>query len=112
MLQFRLKTKMKEEILMNIYVGNLSYDATDDDVQQAFERFGQVESVSVICDQYDGRSKGFGFVEMLQNDEAQQAISELDGSELMGRTLKVNEARQREKRNQGRGSQRGGYNSG
>jgi RNA recognition motif-containing protein len=96
---------------MNIYVGNLSYDTTEDDVQQTFERFGQVESVSVIRDQYDGRSKGFGFVEMQQSDEAQQAISELDGSELMGRTLKVNEARQREKRNQGRGRQRGGYNS-
>lgn len=75
---------------MNIYVGNLSYDATEHDVQQAFERFGQVESVSVISNPYDGRSKGFGFVEMPQSDEAQQAISELHDSELMGRTLKVN----------------------
>ena len=75
---------------MNIYVGNLSYDTTKHDVQQAFERFGQVESVSVISNPYDGRSKGFGFVEMPQSDEAQQAISELDNSELMGRTLKVN----------------------
>jgi RNA recognition motif-containing protein len=94
---------------MNIYVGNLSYNATDDDVLKVFEKSGTVESVNVIRDSYDGRSKGFGFVEMPKDDEGQKAIQELDGSEFMGRTLKVNEARQKPKRNQSRERQRGGF---
>ncbi len=96
---------------MNIYVGNLSYDATDDELQKAFEKSGTVESVNVIRDTYDGRSKGFGFVEMPNQDEGKKAIQELDGTDFMGRTLKVNEARPKPKRNQSRDRQRGGFNS-
>ena len=94
---------------MNIYVGNLSYETTEEDLQQAFEGFGQVESVNVIKDKYSGRSKGFGFVEMPAKDEAQSAINELNDTELKGRTLKVNEARPRSESRGGRGGgSRGG----
>jgi RNA recognition motif-containing protein len=80
---------------MNIYVGNMSYDVTEADLQAAFEAFGAVASVSIIKDQYSGQSKGFGFVEMPSTSEAQAAITGLNGKELMGRTLNVNEARPR-----------------
>jgi len=80
---------------MNIYVGNLSFDVTEEDVRQAFAPFGQISSVRVITDRDTGRSKGFGFVEMPDNAEAQSAISGLNGKELQGRSLKVNEARPR-----------------
>lgn len=81
---------------MNIYVGNLSYDVTDADLQNAFSRFGQVTSAKVIADQYSGRSKGFGFVEMSSADESRAAIAELNGTELLGRSITVNEARPRQ----------------
>src|SRR5919108_2412688 len=87
---------MTREAWMNIYVGNMSYDVTEADLQAAFEAFGAVASVSIITDQYSGQSKGFGFVEMPSASEAQAAISGLHGKELMGRTLTVNEARPRE----------------
>jgi RNA recognition motif-containing protein len=90
---------------MNIYVGNLSYEVTEEDLKQAFEAFGQVESVRIIKDNYSGRSKGFGFVEMPGRAEAQPAINDLNGKELKGRTLNVNEARPR---SEGRGGGRGG----
>jgi RNA recognition motif-containing protein len=93
---------------MNIYIGNLSYEVTEEDLKQAFEGFGQVETVKVIKDNYTGRSKGFGFVEMSAKDEAQSAINELNDTELKGRTLKVNEARPR---TESRGD-RGGYGGG
>ena len=80
---------------MNIYVGNLSYEVTEEDLRQAFEQSGQVESVSIINDKYSGRSKGFGFVEMPSNVEGQGAIEDLNGKELKGRELNVNEARPR-----------------
>ncbi|MBA7689773.1 hypothetical protein ES703_98284 [subsurface metagenome] len=80
---------------MNIYVGNLSFDVTEEDLRQAFDPFGQISSVRVITDRDTGRSKGFGFVEMPNNAEAQSAISGLNGKELQGRSLKVNEARPR-----------------
>ena len=80
---------------MNIYVGNLSYDATEDDLRKAFEDFGSVDSVKIITDRYTGRSKGFGFVEMTNDDEAKTAISDLNDKEFKGRNLKVNEARPR-----------------
>ena len=83
---------------MNIYVGNLSYNATEDELRQAFENFGQVESVKIITDKYSGRSKGFGFIEMPYEDEAKAAIADLNGKEFIGRTLKVNEARPRRER--------------
>jgi RNA recognition motif-containing protein len=81
---------------MNIYVGNLSYDVTETDLQEAFETFGAVASVSIIKDQFSGQSKGFGFVEMPSASEAQAAIAGLHGKDLLGRTLNVNEARPRE----------------
>ena len=80
---------------MNIYVGNLSFETSDEDLRQAFEAFGQVDSASVIKDKFSDQSRGFGFVEMPTNDEAKAALSGLDGSDLKGRNLKVNEARPR-----------------
>jgi RNA recognition motif-containing protein len=80
---------------MNIYVGNLSHDATDSDLQKAFEAFGKVTSVNLIKDKYSGQSRGFGFVEMADNGEAQAAIAAMNGKEFMGRALNVNEARPR-----------------
>ncbi|MBE9481350.1 MAG: RNA-binding protein [Bacteroidetes bacterium] len=92
---------------MNIYVGNLSYEATEEDVRLAFEPFGQVESAIIIKDKYSGRSKGFGFVEMPSKAEAQSAIDGLNGTELKEKTLNVNEARPRTE-NRGGGGGRGG----
>ena len=93
---------------MNIYVGNLSYEVTEEDLKQAFEAFGQVESVNIIKDKFSGRSKGFGFVEMPDKANAQSAINELNGKELKGRTLNVNEARPRTESRGGRGGYGGG----
>ena len=80
---------------MNIYVGNLSREVTKDDLLEAFEEFGQVESVKIITDRVSGESRGFGFVEMPAEAEAQSAINGLNGKELKGETLTVNEARPR-----------------
>jgi RNA recognition motif-containing protein len=99
---------------MNIYVGNISYDVTEADLQAAFEAFGTVASVSIIKDQYSGQSKGFGFVEMPAAAEAQAAITGLNGKALLGRTVHVNEARPRaegsrpERRSGGFGGGHGG----
>ena len=92
---------------MNIYVGSLSYEVTEEDLQQAFEAFGQVESVKIIRDKFSGESKGFGFVEMPARAEAESAIMGLKGKELKGRALNVNEARPRSERRPGGGG-RGG----
>jgi RNA recognition motif-containing protein len=92
---------------MNIYVGNLSYEVTEEDLQKAFEGFGQIESVKIIKDTYTGRSKGFGFVEMSNNADAQSAINDLNDKELKGRAIKVNAARPRTE-NRGRGGGFGG----
>ena len=83
---------------MRIYVGNLAYETTDGDLETAFEPFGTVESAQVIIDRMSGRSKGFGFVEMPSQSEAEAAISGLNGQEKLGRTLTVNEARPRPER--------------
>ena len=91
---------------MNIYVGNLLREATEDDLRQAFEAFGQVTSANIIKDKYTDDSRGFGFVEMPDQQEAKSAISGLDGKDLKGRTLKVNEARPREDRRGGFGGNR------
>ena len=91
---------------MNIYVGNLLREATEDDLRQAFEAFGQVTSVKIITDKYTGDPRGFGFVEMANHQEAKSAISELDGKDLKGRTLKVNEARPRDDRRGGFGGKK------
>jgi RNA recognition motif-containing protein len=92
---------------MNIYVGNLSYEATEEDLRQAFEALGQVESVKIIKDRYSGASRGFGFVEMPAKAEAQSAIDGLNGKELKGQRLTVSEARPRSER-PGGGGRRGG----
>ena len=92
---------------MNIYVGNLSYEVTEEDLRQAFGAFGQVESINIIKDKYSGESKGFGFVEMPDKAEAQSAIEGLNGKELKGRALKVSEARPRSEGRRG-GESRGG----
>ncbi|MFP4500844.1 MAG: RNA recognition motif domain-containing protein [Candidatus Hydrogenedentota bacterium] len=99
---------------MNIYVGNLSYSTDDDQLNQAFAEFGEVTSAKVIMDRESGRSRGFGFVEMPNQQEGQEAINQLDGKDLDGRTLKVNEARPREDRGGGGGGGRGrgGYGGG
>jgi RNA recognition motif-containing protein len=97
---------------MNIYVGNLSYEVTEEDLQNAFEGFGQVESVRIIKDNDSGRSKGFGFVEMSNNANAQSAIKDLNDKELKGRTLKVNTARPRTEKRGGRGGYGGGSRGG
>ena len=93
---------------MNIYVGNLSYEVNEKDLQEAFEAFGQVESGRIIKDKYSGESKGFGFVEMPSKAEGQSAIDGLNGKELKGRTLNVNEARPRTESRGGRGGYGGG----
>jgi len=80
---------------MNIYVGNLSRETTEDELRQAFEAFGQVTSVNIIKDRYSGESRGFGFVEMATKSEAEAAINGLNGTSLGERTLSVNEARPR-----------------
>jgi len=80
---------------MNIYVGNLSYEATDVTIREAFESFGAVTSARVIKDKYSGQSRGFGFVEMPAQSQAQTAIKSLNGKELLGKAISVNEARAR-----------------
>jgi len=98
---------------MNIYVGNLLREATEDDLRQAFEAFGQVTSAKIITDKFTGDSRGFGFVEMSNSTEAQAAITGLDGKDLKGRTLRVNEARPRsDDRRGGGGFGRGGGGGG
>ena len=92
---------------MNIYVGNLSFDTKESDLREAFEAYGKVESAKVIEDSYSGRSRGFGFVEMPDQKEAQNAIAALNGKSLQGRDIKVNEAKPRNDRNRG-----GGYGGG
>ena len=97
-----------------LYVGNLSYTMTEDELRGVFEQFGQVQSVQIIMDRDTGRSKGFGFVEMTTPQEAQAAIDGLNGKEIGGRQLTVNEARPREDRGGGGGGGggRGGYGGG
>ena len=97
---------------MNIYVGNLAHEATDDDLRQAFEAFGQVESANVIRDKFGGESRGFGFVEMPSKNEAQTAIDEMNGKDLKGRAVNVNEARPKATRGGGGGRGGGGRGGG
>ena len=95
---------------MNIYVGNLSYDTTEEGLKALFEEYGQVESVAIIKDRETGRTRGFGFVQMPDDTEGQNAIDGANGKDLDGRELKVNEAR--EKSGGGRGGRRGGGGGG
>ncbi len=94
---------------MKLYVGNLSFDTSSQDLEQIFGEFGTVESATVVEDRDTGRSRGFGFVELSSNEEGQNAIEQLNGKEVGGRALTVNEAKPREDRG---GSGRGGYGGG
>ena len=85
---------------MKLYVGGLSWDTSEDGMREAFERFGEVEFARVITDRDTGRSRGFGFVNFVNREDAEKAMAEMDGTELDGRSLKVNEAREREPRQQ------------
>lgn len=95
-----------------IYVGNLPFSATSDALNELFSKFGQVDSAKIVMDRDTGRSKGFGFVEMSSGDEASQAIEKLNGSDMGGRSLVVNEARPMEPRTGGFGGGRGGDRGG
>ena len=98
---------------MKLYVGNLSFDTSSQDLEQMFGEIGTVESTNIIEDRETGRSRGFAFVEMSSQEEGQNAISQLDGKEMDGRQLKVNEAKPRENSGGGnRGGGRGGYGGG
>ena len=94
---------------MNIYVGNLSYDMSEEGLRKTFEAFGEVSSASIIKDQYTGQSKGFGFVEMSDHTKATEAIEKLNGTDMEGRNLKVNEARPRNDRSSSGGRRGGRY---
>lgn len=93
---------------INIYVGNLSFNSTEDQLRQMFEAYGAVTSAKIITDQFTGRSKGFGFIEMDDRDAGMKAIKELDSTELGGRNLKVNEAKPKRDAGGGGGRDRGG----
>jgi RNA recognition motif-containing protein len=96
---------------VNIYVGNLSYSATEKDLREAFGKFGAVSSASVIMDKMSGRSRGFGFVEMPNREEGQKAIEALNGADICGRAVRVNEARPKADRESAQGgweNRRGG----
>ena len=107
---------------MNIYIGNLSHEATEDDLRQAFEAFGQVISVKIVRSRSTGESAGFGFVGMPVSDEGQTAISEMNGKDLKGQSIKVEEGRtktnyrasggRRDGSDRGRGGNRGGFGGG
>jgi RNA recognition motif-containing protein len=96
---------------MKLYVGNLSFDTSTQDLEQLFGEIGTVESTNIIEDRDTGRSRGFGFVEMSSKEEAETAISEFDGKEFDGRELKINEAKPRVNHGGG-GGNRGGYGGG
>lgn len=87
--------------MKNIFVGNLSFNTNEDEVRTAFEAYGQVDRVSILTDRETGRSRGFGFVEMANNEEGEKAITALNGSQLGGRTINVNEARPKAERSGG-----------
>jgi RNA recognition motif-containing protein len=97
---------------MKLYVGNLAFQTSSDELQQLFSQAGTVESASVVEDRETGRSRGFGFVEMATAEEGKAAIEQFNGKELNGRNLTVNEARPRENRGGGGGGGRGGYGGG
>jgi len=94
----------------NIFVGNLSFNTNEDELRQAFEAYGQVDRVSIMTDRDTGRSRGFGFVEMASNEDGDKAITALNGSQVGGRTINVNEARPKTERGGGGGG--GGYGGG
>ena len=96
--------------MKNIFVGNLSFNTNEDELRQAFEAYGHVDRVSIMTDRDTGRSRGFGFVEMASNEDGDKAITALNGSQVGGRTINVNEARPKTERGGGGGG--GGYGGG
>ena len=98
---------------MNIYVGNLVFDVSENDLREAFEQFGEITEIRLIMDKYSGKSKGFGFIEMPSKAEAEKAIEEMNGKEFKGRALNVNEAKPKTDRGgRGGGGRRGGFGGG
>jgi len=95
--------------MKNIYVGNLSYNATEDQIRSMFEAYGAVDRVSIVTDRDTGQPRGFAFVEMTDDDAAGKAMEGLNGTQLDGRNLNINEARPKENRGHGGGGGRGGY---
>ena len=93
--------------MKNIFVGNLSFNTNEDELRQAFEAYGQVDRVSIMTDRDTGRSRGFGFVEMASAEDGEKAIAALNGAQLGGRTINVNEARPKAERATGGGRDRG-----
>lgn len=87
---------------MNMYIGNLAYNVTEEDLTAAFSEFGKVESVNIIKDRFTGQSKGFGFVDMPDNSEADKAMKALNGTDMKGRDLKINQAQQKARVKKGR----------
>ena len=98
--------------MKNIFVGNLSFNTNEDELRQAFEAYGQVDRVSIMTDRDTGRSRGFGFVEMSSSEDGEKAIAALNGSQLGGRTINVNEARPKTDRAGAGGRDRGGRGGG
>ena len=93
---------------MNIYLGNLPYNINEDEIMELFEEYGNVSTVKLITDKFTGKSKGFGFVEMPSDDDAKKAIEELNGKEVKGRNITVNQAREKTDDNRGGGNRGGG----
>jgi len=93
-----ISLRINKEMYMNIYVGNLPFDISEDELSEVFTEFGAVSSTKIIQDRETGRSKGFGFIEMDNDDEAQEAIKSLNGNSVKGRDIKVNESKPREER--------------
>lgn len=100
---------MQGASVKNIFVGNLSFNTSEDEIRQLFETYGQVDRVSIMTDRDTGRSRGFGFVEMTSNEDGDKAITALNGSQVGGRTINVNEARPKTERGSGGGGGGGGY---
>ncbi len=101
--------------MLKLYVGNLSFNTTEDEVKELFGKIGAVQSVSIIKDKYSERSKGFGFVEMTNDEEAKKAIEQINGTDFKGRNIRVAEAKPMEKREGGSfggGSRKGGFRGG
>jgi RNA recognition motif-containing protein len=98
--------------LKNIFVGNLDFNTSEDDLRQLFQTYGQVDRVSIMTDRDTGRSRGFGFVEMTSSEDGEKAIAAINGTQLGGRTLNVNEARPKAERTGGGGRDRGGDRGG
>ncbi len=101
-----IKSLRSNKFFMNIYLGNLPYNINEDEIMELFEEYGNVSTVKLITDKFTGKSKGFGFVEMPGDDDAKKAIEELNGKEVKGRNITVNQAR--EKTDDDRGGNRGG----